>query len=151
MPIFVSRSGLQTQAFAKNIAKQILAAKRREYAVVVALSGDLGAGKTTFAQGFARALGITQRIASPTFVIFRSYKILDTKYQILFHIDAYRLRGIKDARALNLGKIFADPQNIVLIEWPEHVQKLLPKDAIWIRMEHGRIESERRIVVRGCI
>ena len=103
---------------------------RRNGAFVVLLKGDLGSGKTSFVQGVARALGVTEHVTSPTFVILKNYKIFsrpDLKsskglaFENLVHMDAYRLEEEKDLEALDWDKLVLDPQNIMLVEWPEKV------------------------------
>ena len=104
-------------------------------AVVVALRGELGAGKTTFVQGVAKGLGVKEKILSPTFVIVKSYQLKTINYKLLYHIDCYRIKDERDLLALDWEEIASDPKNIVLIEWPERVKKILPKDAISISFE----------------
>ena len=118
-------------AFGVFLAKHSLSAP---HAQVVALKGELGAGKTTFAQGVAKGLGVKEKILSPTFVIIKSYKIRNTKYKIqnLYHVDCYRIKNEQDLLALGWDKIVSDPQNLVLIEWPERIRKVLPKNTISI-------------------
>lgn len=103
-------------------------------AMVAALQGELGAGKTTFVQGAAKGLGIKEKILSPTFVIMKLYKILDTKYKIqrLYHIDCYRIKDEQDLLVLGWKEIVSDPKNLVFVEWPERVRKILPKKTISI-------------------
>lgn len=133
--IIKTHSSRETQltgaAFAVSLAK--LSSLTR-HAQVVALKGELGAGKTTFAQGVAKGLGIKEKILSPTFVIIKSYKIQNTRYKIqrLYHIDCYRIKDEHDLLALGWDKIVSDPQNLVFIEWPERIQKILPKNTISI-------------------
>jgi len=163
----ITKSKFQTQKFSANLAKTILAerspvshrgirAKENLKATVIALSGDLGAGKTTFAQGFIKALGVKHHITSPTFVIFRKYHLSQKslpgqmkgesqKFLNVFHFDLYRIHDPKEILALGFKKIINNPQNIVLIEWPERIKKILPKNTIWINFEHGRNEKERNI------
>ncbi len=81
--------------------------------------GDLGSGKTTLIQGIARSFGF-KRITSPTFIICRRYN------KFFWHIDLYRLTSLAEAKAIGLEEILADPKNIVLIEWPEIIKKILP-------------------------
>ncbi len=161
---FVSRSAAQTKRVAAKLAKRLLNVKSdlptgqagMRYATVVALSGDLGAGKTTFVQGFAKALGIKHRIVSPTFLIFRRYQASSIKHQVssikyrdkiqnFYHVDLYRIHNIKELDVLNFKSILHYPFNIVLIEWGEKIKKLLPKDTIWVNFSHGRKENERFI------
>jgi tRNA threonylcarbamoyladenosine biosynthesis protein TsaE len=124
--------------------------KAHSAAKILALSGDLGSGKTTFSQGFAKALGISSRIISPTFIIMRSYKLTITHHSSLithfYHIDLYRLEHSIKEEFENLGvfEIFNDPKNIVLIEWAEKAKSLLPKNTTWIEFEHAG-EGERKI------
>ena len=104
----------------------------------MALSGELGGGKTTFVQGFMTGAGIKKKITSPTFVLLKNYKLI-------YHIDCYRLKKAKELLDLGLREILINPKNIVLIEWPEIVKKYLPKSAIWIKFKYGKKENERII------
>ncbi len=140
----MSRSKFQTQQIAKKLAKKLLHARHRVYATVVALQGDLGAGKTTFTQGFAKGLGIARHITSPTFLIIRRYGIPKTDLDF-YHLDLYQIKKAKEILDLGLKKIIHDPQNIVLIEWPEKIKKVLPKNTQWIRFEYGKKENMRII------
>lgn len=147
----VSSSVEETKKFAAAFARDVVAGKfgERKHAFVVALSGELGAGKTTFVQGFARGLGLRGRVQSPTFVFVRRYKTQETrnKYRCFYHIDAYRVRGKKDLIGLGLKEVFTDTGNLVLVEWAENARGLLPKDTVWVRMKHGRRENERVITI----
>lgn len=108
---------------------------------VVALSGDLGAGKTTFIQGVAKGLSIKSRITSPTFIIMRSY-------ESMIHVDLYRLdENIKkEIENLGLLNIIKERKHIVIIEWAEKAKELLPKHTLWINMIYID-ENKRKIVV----
>lgn len=123
----------------KNLAKK-MAGKIKSG--VIALTGELGAGKTTFVQGFAKGLGIKEKIISPTFVLIRQYPIPNTS-RILYHIDLYRLEGFTE---LGLKEIIGDPNNIVLIEWAEKAEKYLPENTIRVTMEKTS-QTERKITV----
>jgi len=98
-------------------------------ATVVALSGELGAGKTTFAQGMALALGVEERVTSPTFVLEKIYELQDQKWRHLIHIDAYRINDAHELEVLGWHEIVADPSNLIIIEWPENVAALIPSSA----------------------
>lgn len=93
---------------------------------ILALSGDLGAGKTTFAQGFARGLGIDDRIVSPTFLIIRQYPI-PKQNNFFYHIDLYRMENI-DYKNSGLEEIISESGNVVLIEWAEKISEYLPEN-----------------------
>ncbi|MEK7662104.1 MAG: tRNA (adenosine(37)-N6)-threonylcarbamoyltransferase complex ATPase subunit type 1 TsaE [Patescibacteria group bacterium] len=105
-------------------------------ATVIALQGELGSGKTYFAQQFGKVLGVEENMPSPTFVIMKMYDIDWRGFKKLVHIDAYRLE--KEEELLNLGwkKIAEDPENIILIEWPENIPGLIPKEARRIQFKH---------------
>lgn len=120
------------------------AGNARRGALIIALTGDLGAGKTTFVQGFLKGLGAKGRAASPTFVIMRRHAIPGRKGGA-YHIDAYRLKKPADLAALGFDGIAADPGNIILIEWAEKIRKILPRRAAWIRFRHGENPHERGI------
>lgn len=109
-------------------------ARLRDRARVVALSGPIGAGKTTFTQGIATALGIEDRVTSPTFVIERVYPLAGQPFERLIHIDAYRLHDAHELEALGWKELIADPGHLILIEWPEHVGPLIPEDAVRIAL-----------------
>ena len=110
-------------------------------ATVIALSGELGAGKTTFTQAAAKALGVEETVNSPTFVIEKIYQLpLDSargenKFSRLIHIDAYRLKSAEELTHLGWDDIIVDPLNLIIIEWPEHVEEAIPKNAHRIRIE----------------
>lgn len=112
-------------------------------ATVVLLSGDLGAGKTTMTQIFGKILGVKKTIASPTFVIMRSYKLKTKDHRLLIHIDAYRLDSGKDIEKLGFKEIIKEPKNLILIEWPERIKKILPQNSYKIFIKH--LEKGREI------
>lgn len=113
--------------------------------VIIALHGELGSGKTTFAQGFAKGVGVTRTLTSPTFLLIRGYPLRQRTFQKLFHVDAYRIKGPKELAVLGIKKTLSDPTHIVLIEWAEKIKQLLPRYTIHITFEHGRKEDERTI------
>jgi len=86
--------------------------------MVIGLSGNLGAGKTTLVKELIRQLGSTESVASPTFVLRRDYQVGDRKF---IHIDAYRLESPEQMRQVISANELSDPHNIVFIEWPEKV------------------------------
>lgn len=103
-------------------------------ATVIALMGDLGSGKTTFAQAFAKALGVEANVTSPTFVIAKRYPLKDQAFGSLLHIDAYRLEGPDDLEKLGFAEMLADPANLIVIEWADKVGALLPEDTTRISL-----------------
>jgi len=117
---------------------------------VFALSGDLGAGKTKLANGVARGLGIRTPITSPTFNIFRVYKVSkNKKIKNFYHIDAYRLKSEKDLVNLGVEEFLGRPDTVVLIEWAEKVEKVFGKiKKIKIILESVN-EKERLIKIYG--
>lgn len=153
----------QTKKIAGFLAKEILAGRitsRVKNALVLALAGDLGSGKTTFAQGFLRAAGVRKKITSPTFVLIKNYPLVNCRllnYRSIYHIDCYRVKNSKELLGLGLKEILNNPENIVLIEWPERIfafsekrflpkQSLgLPENLIWIKFEHGKKINKRTL------
>jgi tRNA threonylcarbamoyladenosine biosynthesis protein TsaE len=149
---FSSRSAAETKKIAGEIALTLLAARPRG-ARVLALTGDLGAGKTTFVQGLLRALGIKSKVLSPTFILMQSFKVLTFKgrqasVSRFWHIDCYRIDHPQELKILGLAAILKDPHALVVVEWAEKIKEILPNDAIWIQFEYGKRENERAITVK---
>ena len=132
----------QTAADWRLVATEILASlPARAGATVLALSGTLGAGKTTCTQSLAQALGVTERVTSPTFVLMHLYSAKHDTFDPLVHIDAYRLETKDEAEVLRLGEYLADPHTFMVVEWPENIAGLLPEDIIQVAIN---IEGEGR-------
>jgi tRNA threonylcarbamoyladenosine biosynthesis protein TsaE len=113
-------------------------------ATVIALSGDLGAGKTTFVQGIAKELKAEGRVISPTFIIERIHALNHKKWEKMVHIDAYRLNNQEEMSALKWSDLIDDAGNIIFIEWPEKVDGAIPENAYKIRFKH--LEGDKREV-----
>ncbi len=139
--IFITKSFEETRKVGEDFAEQILDSKSP---FVVALFGDLGSGKTTFMQGFAKGLGVEKRIISPTFIVVRKYEI---KIKNFYHIDLYRMENQEDIEGLGIDEIMSNPENIVAIEWAEKMGELLPKNRWDLRFEYID-ENKRKIVIR---
>lgn len=121
------------------ICAEILACVREHSfagACVIALSGPLGAGKTTFSQAFARTLGVTQTVQSPTFVIEKRYATSDQNFTKLVHIDAYRLEDPHELEVLGFSQTKKDQHTLILVEWAERIETMLPLETFWIWLEH---------------
>ena len=125
----------------KSIAETVLGSLTRgETAGVLALTGDLGVGKTALVKAIARRLSITEHITSPTFVIMKSYPITGHPYlKTLTHIDAYRIDTEDEMRVLGLAALMQDYERLICIEWPERIQGLIPQSAhtISLTIEKG--------------
>lgn len=115
----IARSAEETQKLAEEFAKKI------KPPFVLALRGDLGGGKTTFLQGFAKGLGIKEKILSPTYNIYK-------RYGIFYHFDCYRIENPEEILALGFKEIISNPKNIVAIEWAEKIETILPKNTHWL-------------------
>lgn len=111
---------------------------------VVALQGDLGAGKTTFVQGMAIALGVQRPVTSPTFTLCGEYP---GGRRLLVHMDLYRLQDPDDLLAIGFQE-YLERQALVAIEWPERAGDLLPPDTLWVTLTLGTGARTRRIQVR---
>ncbi|GAI22799.1 unnamed protein product, partial [marine sediment metagenome] len=105
--------------------------------------GDLGGGKTTFLQGFAKGLGIKEKILSPTFIILRKFLIPKSQFLNFFHIDCYRISRPKEILDLGFKEIISNSKNIVTIEWAERIQKILPKETIILKFEFINQKTRR--------
>ncbi len=125
----------------------------KKHAGVIALHGNLGAGKTTFTKSIAKLLGITATITSPTFVIQKSFEVsgdFATKYgsiKKLIHIDTYRIDLQDELVKLGWHENVADANNLIVIEWPENIPDLLPKETVHVYFEFIN-ETTREIEIR---
>jgi tRNA threonylcarbamoyladenosine biosynthesis protein TsaE len=139
------------KSFSLNDTKKIgakLAKIKTKNAIVVALFGDLGSGKTTLIKGFLFALGIRKKIISPTFILMRKFHLKKFNKNV-YHLDLYRILKNKDLKILNLDELIKDSQNILLIEWPQKILKKLPPQTIKLYFKHGNKENEREIIFKN--
>ena len=127
----------ETQDFASEFSKTI------EAGSIISLNGNLGAGKTTFAQGFARGMGIKQHVGSPTFKLVSEYSGEKMK---LFHVDCYRLSGIDDF--LNMGgeNLLLPQDGICLFEWASIIKGVLPSNTIIIDFIRYKDNPNKRLI-----
>jgi len=109
---------------------------------IVLLAGDLGAGKTAFAQGFGRALGVDEPITSPTFTLVNRYE----GRLPFYHLDVYRLDRLDEVADLGLAE-FLDEGGVMLIEWGDTITPVLPADFLEIRIELGDNDDDRRFAL----
>lgn len=123
MKTYISNSPRETQDIAFKIAKKFKneRSSSTNKGGVIALTGQLGAGKTTFVQGFAKGLGIKEKIISPTFVLIKQHKIPNSN-NYLFHIDLYRLEEKVYPKKLGLEDMLSNKGNIVIVEWAEKLK-----------------------------
>ena len=134
-------------AFAKNVLEGVARSATNTHATILALSGNLGAGKTTLTQALARVLGVAENVQSPTYVLMKSYAIDWQHYTRLVHIDAYRLEVPEQFSALKPESFLNDPHVLVVVEWPEHVVGVLPIPNLTLHLSsEGCAEGERIIV-----
>ncbi|MGB9153042.1 MAG: tRNA (adenosine(37)-N6)-threonylcarbamoyltransferase complex ATPase subunit type 1 TsaE [Alphaproteobacteria bacterium] len=149
--LYRSFSSEETKKLGYDIARALTRSgvTKKSGAAVFALQGELGAGKTTFTQGFLKGLGSKKRATSPTFVLMRRHALgAKTKFKNLFHVDAYRLKKSEHLAALDINVILDEPGNIMLIEWPEQAKRFLPKSTTWIKFKYGKKENERTIAIQ---
>ena len=133
---FVSESREQTKAFGASLSKFAFPGE------VILLEGDLGAGKTTFAGGFAKGLGIEEEVISPTFNIMKCY--FNGRIP-MFHIDAYRLEN----QNIELGlEEFIEGDGVSLIEWPVFIKPLIPDNPLHITI-HNLGDDRRQFIIEG--
>jgi tRNA threonylcarbamoyladenosine biosynthesis protein TsaE len=138
--VYITKSANETQNLAANLAKKLKGGD------ILALSGDLGGGKTTFVQGLAKGLRIKEKIQSPTFVLMKIYQIPKKKFS-LCHIDLYRLKNEKDIESIGFQDYLKSSDYICVIEWAEKLRQLadLSQKAKWIKFEYVD-EKTRKII-----
>lgn len=160
---YISNSPKETKKIAAKILKQARK-KERKGALVLALRGDLGAGKTNFVQGIGEYLKISRNITSPTFVIMKLYSLgvrpscatvaepegltLQEPFSTLYHFDCYRILVSKEILDLEWKDIISKKENLILIEWAENIKDILPKNSVWVIIK-DKTENKREIIVRG--
>ena len=127
-----TNSAQKTKDVGFELVQHVLKQKRGEGASILCLYGELGSGKTTFAQGFAQGLGITQRLLSPTFIIVRRYSF-SKENRNFYHLDLFRLETSDELEELGIPEIFSDSGSFMLIEWAEKLGEFLPKHRIDVR------------------
>ena len=110
---------------------------------VILLAGDVGTGKTTFTQGFADALGVTEPVTSPTFILMRTYEGTPP----LVHLDVYRLEHLQEVIDLGFAELLDDGA-VALVEWGDVVAPALPADFLEIRFDYDAGDDDRRVQLR---
>ena len=137
-----TKSAQETSNLGQSLSKNL------KIPSIICLSGNLGAGKTTFIQGLATGLGIKKRVISPTFVFIRQYQ-LDYGNNF-YHLDLYRLDSINDAKSIGLEEILNDKKAIIAIEWPEKILEMLPKDRLEINFSYLN-DKQRQIEIKSWL
>ena len=136
---FFSKSPAQTRRLGMRIGALL------QPGDLVCLQGDLGAGKTTMVQGVAQGWGALDEASSPTFVLVNTYRRADSDQ--LFHFDAYRIETTGEAEELDLDTMLT--QGPLMVEWPEHVEAILPTEKLWAFLEHES-DEHRTIRLTAC-
>ncbi|MBR5970610.1 MAG: tRNA (adenosine(37)-N6)-threonylcarbamoyltransferase complex ATPase subunit type 1 TsaE [Lachnospiraceae bacterium] len=137
---YTSHNEEETRALGARMGREAKAG------AVFALTGDLGAGKTVFAKGFAEGLGITAPVTSPTFTLLQCY---DGGRLPLYHFDLYRIEDASEADDIGCEEYFSG-DGVCLVEWAERAEEMLPADCVHIRIESDAVQPElRHIFVSG--
>lgn len=139
MATFKTYNSNQTEELAFKLAEKI------PYGAVIAMFGDLGAGKTAFTRGFAKGLGISCDVSSPTFALVNEYK---GNGKTLYHFDMYRINGWDDLYSTGYFD-YLDEGASLIIEWSENIEAVLPDDCVRITISKTDDENERIIEVNG--
>lgn len=137
----LSRSPRETKLLAKSIAQRLRGGE------ILTLAGNLGSGKTTFIKGLGEGLRLSRKITSPTFVLMSPYKIPGRARQTFYHFDLHRIKKARELVELGFQDILHNPKHIVAIEWPEVLEKLLPKGVLRLTFAHGNKPYERVIQI----
>lgn len=135
----ISSSELETELFAEEFARTLKAG------CVIALHGELGAGKTVFARGFAKGIGVSEQVSSPTYTIIQEYSSCGG--QSFFHLDLYRIENSISALAFGVDEYLSETDSFTLLEWPERIADILPDKTIHVTISHVG-EFQRHISVR---
>ncbi len=137
------KSEKEVEKIAEGLARN--AEQKRDGAFVLALSGELGAGKTFFVKAIARSFGVREVVNSPTFLIMKKYKLNNERFSYLYHFDCYRVLNAKEIEALGWREIISKKDAFVAVEWPENIKSILPES-------HTRVEIQSpELKVRNII
>lgn len=142
--MIITLSPAETKRLGESLAKDILEKGPEKRALVIGLIGDLGGGKTTFLQGFAKGLGIRNRILSPTYLIMKRLMIHESRFTNFYHIDCYRIKDVKEILNLGFADMVENPENIIAIEWADRIKKMLPKHCLILRFKF--LDKNKRMV-----
>jgi len=144
----VCRTDADTVAAGMRLAGRLQQRLAAGHGAVIALQGTLGAGKTTFARGVARGLGIAEAVTSPTYQLVLEYEgTVDGGTALTFyHIDLYRVDSAAELASLALDD-FIHGSGVALVEWPEHAGDTLPEETIEVRIEIADGSSRRLEIV----
>ena len=139
-----------TESDIQRIAQTVLGSisANEHGATVIALQGDLGAGKTTLTQELARILGIEETVVSPTFVVMKRYKTHgNEQFHTLTHMDAYRIEEDEELGPLGWNLLLNEKGNLLVVEWPEKIATMLPKEHIhhFVISHDGDMRSIKKI------
>ncbi|MDO8676300.1 MAG: tRNA (adenosine(37)-N6)-threonylcarbamoyltransferase complex ATPase subunit type 1 TsaE [Candidatus Azambacteria bacterium] len=129
----ISKSANETKKIAVSLAEKIKERSLLKTALVIALEGDLGSGKTTFIQGLAKELGVKENVLSPTFVIQKDFSLSLKNFRNFYHIDAYRLKNSNELLDLGFEDLIKNSENLIVIEWADKIRRILPKHIIKIK------------------
>ena len=143
MKKIISHGPRQTFTLGQRLARALKGGE------IIALVGELGAGKTTLVKGIAAGLGIRQPILSPTFMLMRIYPVKGQRsMKRLVHIDAYRVKHAAELLDIGVADYLGQPDTVTIIEWAERIKTLLPRRRTEIAFRHGKTETRRRISFR---
>jgi tRNA threonylcarbamoyladenosine biosynthesis protein TsaE len=135
---------------AEKILKVATLRAHKTGAVIIALEGDLGSGKTALCKALATKLGIVESVTSPTYVVMKVYEVtppFSETFTQLYHLDAYRIEDIDEMRPLHFSEVLAQSHALVCIEWAEHIASLLPVGTIFVHLSHVHNSDERIITI----
>ena len=140
-----------TQNEISHVAQKIInpiSLSKTEHAILVCLSGDLGAGKTTLVQEIALILGIKESVVSPTYVIMKKYaSSYNDRFKNIVHIDAYRLESDDELFRLGWDELMSDPHTVIFLEWPERVPGATKNPTFSISLTHHNQDSRKMTLV----
>lgn len=139
MTILQSNSDEATEQLGRSLAPLL------RDGMVVALQGDLGAGKTVLSRGIARGLGVDEAVTSPTFTVAQEYELAGQRY--FYHLDMYRIDNEEAAVAFGIDEFLFAPRAITVVEWPECIRGLLPEGPELLNLELQHLTEESRLLL----